>query len=117
MNYEIHPREDVLVVELRGHTWGNLEDLQLKAEITAALGMGRRRFIFDFREVDSVTSMGLGTVVACWAAVRQARGTMLVCGANPRVLSVFEVAGVHEVLPVLPDRARALAELGIGDTG
>ena len=117
MNYEIHPREDVLVVELRGHTWGNLADLQLKAEITAALGMDRRRFVFDFREVDFVTSMGLGVIVACWASIRQARGTMLACGASPRVSAVFEVAGVNEVLTIVSDRARALAELGVGDTG
>lgn len=112
MNYTIHRQKDVLVVELSGTTWGTLQDVQLKSEISTAISMGWRRFLLDFANVGVVTSMGLGVVVASWASICQAQGSLILCGINPRIQTVMDVAGVSGILDLRADRAGALAAFG-----
>jgi anti-anti-sigma factor len=113
MNYTIHRVQDVVVVELKGDVWAELHHFQLKDEVSAILGLGSRRFLFDLTETKFMNSLGLGVIVACWASIKQAGGELRFCDVGDRVEATFEVTGLAGLFEVRPDRRTALAELGV----
>jgi len=117
MNYEIHKVQDVVVAELKGDVWAEYHHFQLKDEISAILGLGNRRFLFDLAETKFMNSLGLGVIVSCWASIMQAGGELKICNVAPRVQSTFEVTGLDTLFEVRPDRATALAEFGVAAEG
>lgn len=113
MRYAFRSHRDVVLAELSGSTWGTLSELQLKDEISAAIALGRKRFILDFAQVGFVSSMGLGIVVASWASIKNAGGELVLCGLSPRVRSVVQVSGLDAVLEFVPDLPAALARFAV----
>ena len=113
MNYSIHKVQDVIVAELKGDVWAELQHFQLKDEVSTILQLGPRRFLFDLTETKFMNSLGLGVIVACWASIKQAGGELRICNVGPRVQSTFEVTGLETLFEVRPDRATALAEFGV----
>jgi anti-sigma B factor antagonist len=87
---------------------------ELRACIAQQIDAGRRRLIVDLSEVSFIDSMAIGVLVAAVARLR-ASGTgslVAVCARqNERVLRIFDIAGVANVLSLYRSRAEALAAL------
>jgi anti-anti-sigma factor len=111
MNYSMSKTDGAVVVTIHGSVWGELEDYQLKDEIKTQLDMGARGFVVDFADAKRLNSMGIGIVIASLVSVRDRGGRLVTCGMNRRVHTTFEVAGILQVLEVVPDRDAALAAL------
>jgi anti-sigma B factor antagonist len=87
---------------------------RLRARIAEQIDAGRRRLIVDLSEVSFIDSMAIGVLVAAVARLR-ASGTgslVAVCARqNERVLRIFDIAGVADVISLYRSRAEALAAL------
>jgi len=66
------------------------------------------RLVIDLGRVDYMDSSGLATLVE---AMRNAKGLgieMVLCGLNPRVLAIFEIARLHQFFRIVPTVADAV---------
>ncbi len=82
----------VRILALRGRL-----DTDTSADLELAmqdlLGAGERVFLIDLREVGYVSSAGLRVLLAVAKKLEGSKGSMRLCGLNPAVAQVFDVAG------------------------
>ena len=93
---------------------------RLIAEMAAARGArivvgdvdvadGRRRLTLDLSDVTFLDSTGLGIVVGRLKRLARHGGTMTVAAAHERVLRVFTITGLDQLLEIHPDLESAVA--------
>jgi len=80
---------------------------RLEAVVNELLTQGQKKFIFDASALDYADSAGIGAVVACLTHIKKAAGDMRVAGANARVLRLFQMTGVDQLLSLYPTVAEA----------
>jgi anti-anti-sigma factor len=101
---------DLRILALRGRLdTDTAADLELIAQdLTTA---GARDFLIDLSEVGYVSSAGLRVLLALAKQLDNNKGRMRLCGLNPAVAQVFEVAGFARLFTILKDRASALSAI------
>jgi anti-anti-sigma factor len=75
---------------------------RLESVVNELLKQGQKKFIFDASALDYADSAGIGTVVACVTHIKKAGGDMRMAGANARVLRLFQMTGVDQLLSLYP---------------
>ncbi|MGA2197889.1 MAG: STAS domain-containing protein [Bryobacteraceae bacterium] len=80
---------------------------RLEAVVSDLLAQGQKKFIFDASALDYADSAGIGAVVACLTHIKKAGGDMRMAGANARVLRLFQMTGVDQLLSLYPTLAEA----------
>lgn len=75
----------------------------LRDALEALIADGRRRLTLDLSEVTFMDSTGLGIVVGRLKRLSRHGGTMTVAAAHPRVLRVFSITGLDQLLDVHAD--------------
>ncbi|MGH8122568.1 MAG: STAS domain-containing protein [Rudaea sp.] len=73
------------------------------------LAAGERDFLIDLGGVIYVSSAGLRVLLALAKQLDGGKGSLRLCGLNPTVTQVFEVAGFSKLFAIFKDRATALA--------
>ncbi|MGZ5428614.1 MAG: STAS domain-containing protein [Thermoanaerobaculia bacterium] len=99
---------ETLVLELIGRldtkTSGALEK-----SVAAHLAAGQRRFILDLAGMEYVSSAGLRIFLMLAKKVSGGTGGLALCGLNPQVKEVFDIAGFTRLFTLAATRAEALA--------
>ena len=75
---------------------------RLESVVNELLKQGQKKFIFDASALDYADSAGIGTVVACVTHIKKAGGDMRMAGATARVLRLFQMTGVDQLLSLYP---------------
>ena len=99
---------DVSVVEVAGEL--DLHSApQLRAELMRALDVSpAAHLVLDLSGVNFLDSTGVGVLVGALKRAREAGGDLYLCGAQKRVLRVFEITGLVGALPLFATREAAL---------
>ena len=84
---------------------------ELQREVTATLGAGHRRVVFDLTELDYLSSAGLRVVLGAAKELRTSRGALALYGANKVVARVFEVSGFTSIIPMLNTEEEAVKKV------
>jgi anti-anti-sigma factor len=103
----------VRVLGLRGRL-----DTDTSADLELAvqdlLGAGERTFLIDLSAVSYVSSAGLRVLLALAKQLEGSKGSLRLCGLNPAVSQVFDVAGFSRLFAISSDRASAVASMNKG---
>ena len=103
---------DVSIMERGGTVWLSLSGRMdggprcqsLRSTVKAQIGEGHRNFIFDLENLVSMSSRGIGCLVASYASIQGVEGTMALRAPNERVRHVLEVVRLlPEVLTVIDE--------------
>jgi anti-sigma B factor antagonist len=89
---------------------------RLRARLFAHIDGGTRHLVLDLSEVTFIDSTAIGVLVGAVARLRETgRGSLrVVCAnGNARVLRIFDIAGVADVLDLHGSREEALAVLAL----
>ena len=71
-------------------------------------GGGRKTSSASYSNDGSIGGIaGIGTVVACLTHIKKAGGDLRMAGANARVLRLFQMTGVDQLLSLYPTVAEA----------
>ena len=101
-------QQDVRMVALAGRF-----DAQSAPQVDAALQQtlqeGAGKLLVDMARVDYISSAGLRVLLATAKKVSASGGQLKLCGLQPYVLEVFEVAGFTSIFQITPDAGQALA--------
>lgn len=82
---------------------------ELDRKVVALLGAGERRFVVDLASTEYVSSAGLRVLLMLGKKVSGGAGRLVLCGLNPQVREVFDVAGLGALFVIRSSRAEALA--------
>jgi len=93
-------------------TLGGRLDTETAVDVELALqdllGAGEREFLIDLSGIGYVSSAGLRVLLSLAKQLDGGKGSLRLCGLNPAVTQVFDVAGFSKLFAIFPDRASAL---------
>jgi len=101
---------DVTVLDLRGRsTLNGGESELLDRRIQELVGGGVRKLLLNVSNLTQVDSSGLSVIVTTFVSLRSQGGELKILGPGGRVLEVFTVLRLLDVIPSFEDETRALA--------
>lgn len=76
---------------------------QLRHRLTDLIdGQGNRQLVLDLRGMTLVDSAGLSVLIHAHKRIQMNAGDLVLSGASPEVLAVFEAAGLDKVFTLTP---------------
>jgi anti-sigma B factor antagonist len=105
-------QSDPAIVTLAGDVLGGAEAMEFTRAMGELLRTGARRIVIDVSDVSVMNSSGLGMLVGVSTSIRSAGGTVVVAGANEKILGLFRMTRLDSVLDNFPSRQAALASWG-----
>lgn len=82
----------------------------LRQELLAIAKNQSGRLILDLSHVPYMDSSGVATLVETLQQLRKAGGRLVLCGLQPKVRSIFEIARLDMVFTIVDDKQTAMAE-------
>lgn len=82
----------------------------LREHLDRLIATGHRHLVLDLEQVPFIDSTGLGVLVGRLKLTRLQKGSMRVVCTVPRILRVFEITGLNQVLSAYTTTDEALAE-------
>jgi anti-anti-sigma factor len=82
---------------------------ELDKKVVALLGAGERRFVVDLSATEYVSSAGLRVLLMLAKKVSGGAGRLALCGLNPQIREVFDIAGLGALFQIRETRDEALA--------
>jgi anti-sigma B factor antagonist len=77
-------------------------------KVFTAISNGSRNMIFNFKDIDYISSAGLRVILKATKALSREEGRILLCDMQDYVKEVFEIAGFDTLLPIFPTMEDAL---------
>jgi anti-sigma B factor antagonist len=80
----------------------------LELALQDLIAVDARHFVVDFAKIGYVSSAGLRVLLMAAKQLDGGKGSLRLCGLNPQVRQVFDIAGFSKLFQIFPDRAAAL---------
>jgi anti-sigma B factor antagonist len=103
---------DVTVLELTGRLVADEEDVIFASEVNRLIAAGRIQIVADLRDVSSLDSGGVGTLVAKLLSARRRGGDLRLLHLTDRTRRVLEITrllGVFQVFDSADDAIRSFS--------
>ncbi len=84
---------------------------QIDLKYSAMTSADNGKFVVDLSGVEFLASIGIRTLMLSAKSVKARGGKMALFSPNANIAKVLAMAGVDTLIPVLPDRAGALASV------
>ena len=112
MVIEIEQHEGVCVLRCKGRFVSGPDQEYLQAKIEQIQQLKCKRVLADFREVQSIGSLGLTFIVAVYTSVvKDSGGRFVLAGAPPLVRKALDLTKLSSVLSLAADTTSGLAVL------
>ena len=87
---------------------------QLKVRLMKAIKAGTRRFVLDLTDVSFIDSTAIGVIAGAVERLDEVGGgSVAVVSTHEKVMQIFEITGLDNVLTVHSSREDALAALAV----
>jgi len=84
---------------------------QFESTLENLVQAGRYTILLNCRELNYISSAGLGAIMGLIETVRENRGDILLCNLQENVFSIFDTLGFTQLYRVFPSEEAALASL------
>ena len=102
-----------LLVAIRGRL--DLEGVHaVENRLSVRISASRKPTILDLSEVPFLASLGMGMIVQLYRALRLHGAGLVLMAPQPLVAEALRNAALDGAIPIVPDRAEALARIGAG---
>lgn len=71
---------------------------------------GAKAIIIDGKELEYISSAGLGVFMSYLEDFQEKQITMKICELSPKVYEVFKILGLDQLIPIYQNKAEAIAE-------
>ncbi len=106
-SYSLDKSKDVAVLTMSGRLVDKVEAIEISVEVEEELGEGTNRFIIDLAKLEYMNSTGLNILINLMNKTRNEGGEAVVSGAQPRIMSLFEVTKLNSVFTIKNSREEA----------
>ena len=113
--YKLERQDGAVIMQLvlDSILWDDNE--KLKAVFGGLLREGAKNIILDLSKTGYVSSVVLSSFVYMFKTAKDAGGTMILCGANPKVKELLRMTDLDKVLEIAVDKEEALKRLKAGE--
>jgi anti-sigma B factor antagonist len=98
----------VSVLDLTGNLDTNTSPAA-ENEVNQLLEDGHDKILFNFKDLNFISSSGLRVLLATAKKLKMTGGKMMVCNLNDTVQEVFDISGFAFILSLASDEEEALA--------
>ena len=103
---------DVNVISLEGNLKGGQEVISLHATIKKCLDDKIGKIVVDLKGVEWMGSVGIGILICCLTAVRNAGGDLRLSGINNKVQELLKITKLEKIFDIYPDAQNAVESYG-----
>ena len=100
-------QEAVNIFKLAGRLDSNTSQ-DFERSIFDEISNGAKHMIFNFKDIDYISSAGLRVILKATKALKREEGKIMLCDMQDYVKEVFEIAGFDALLPIVPTMDDAL---------
>ncbi|CAN5315071.1 anti sigma b factor antagonist RsbV [soil metagenome] len=101
-----HYEDAILTIELSGELDAK-SSIDLDETIKLALLQEKTRIVIDCRQLNYISSAGLGVFISHLDDLKAYGGKFVFYGMNGSVYNVFEILGLHTIMEIVRDRFEA----------
>lgn len=99
----------ITIVGIAGRVALGVEKGQIEDAVVGALKDGVRKIVIDLAHVSYIDSAGVGIISFCFGKASQAGAQFAVAAADGRVMDVFRITRLDQVVTFFPDVDSACA--------
>lgn len=114
MQVNLKKKGMVLLIELKGRL-DTSTPKDFEAQLLELVESGEKHLVFDFSQVEHVSSNGLRTLLHAFKQLTYSNGRMAFHSLNERVKRIFDIGGFLMIFRVYETREEAVA--GVLETG
>jgi anti-sigma B factor antagonist len=103
----------IVIVSITGRIAVGVEKGQIEDAVVGALKDGVRKIVIDLAHVSYIDSAGVGIIAFCFGKASQLGAQFTGAGADARVMDVFRVTRLDQVVTFFPDVDSACAALSV----
>ncbi len=111
MRLQISIREsgDVTILDLRGRATIGADNELLSSQLQELVAHGVRKLLLNLADLTQVDSSAVSTIAGLYFSLRRQGGDLKLLRPCSRVLVVFKVIHLLDIIPSFDDEAQALA--------
>jgi anti-sigma B factor antagonist len=102
----------IAVIKISGRIALGVDRGQIEEAVVGALKRGVQKIVVDLHQVSYIDSAGIGIIAFCFGKASQAGAQFTVAGADGRVMDVFGITKLDQVVTFFPDVDAACAAFG-----
>lgn len=91
--------ESIIVFKVKGRLDSKTSP-SFEEKITKAFRDGNQKMLFDFKDMEYISSAGLRVILKATKDIKQTNGSIILCCMQDYVKEVFEIAGFNTFLPI-----------------
>ena len=99
--------EDYMVIEVTGEVDAS-SSINLDSAINKAIESGETRLLIDCHRLNYISSAGLGVFMSHIQDLENEKIKMVIYGLNEKVVNVFQILGLDELLKIVDKKAQAI---------
>ncbi|MDQ7040918.1 MAG: STAS domain-containing protein [Rhodothermus sp.] len=107
-------RDGVHILDLHGELDAHTAP-ELEAALQQCLRNGNYQILINGRDLDYISSAGLGVFMAYIEEIREKGGDLKIAELKPSVYNVFDLLGFPLLFDILPSEAEALERFARGE--
>jgi len=108
MEVNLKKMGDILSIELKGRMDTSIPE-EFETQLLNLINNGETHLVFDFSQVEYITTNGLRVLMNIYKAVSKVNGKMIFHTLNERVKRIFEIAGLTTVFQIFESREESFA--------
>jgi len=99
---------DVNVISVEGNIKGGQGVINLHSTIKGCLESKTDKIVVDLKGVEWMGSVGIGILICCLTAVKNAGGDMRLSGINDKIHELLQMTKLDKIFDIYPDAQKAV---------
>jgi anti-sigma B factor antagonist len=99
------------VVDLKGKLTGGPEAETFRDLFKSLVQQGKKHVILNLRDVEWISSTGIGIMIRGYKTVREADGDLVIIRVGERTQQVFNILRLDHIFKIVADEDEAIAAL------
>jgi anti-sigma B factor antagonist len=100
-------KDDINIFKIKGRLDSKTSP-EFEEKVMTASKNGVNKMIFDFADLEYISSAGLRVVLKAAKDMKRVEGALVLCSMQDYVKEVFEIAGFDSFLPIEPTFGEAV---------
>jgi anti-sigma B factor antagonist len=107
----VEHQSDVIKVSLSGKFTKHEAFDEVSTQIASFLNKGKRQFIVELNDVNTMNSSGLNLLVRLFTKIRNKGGNLIIVNTSKVVQKLFEISKLDTIFSIFADEKSALNSL------
>jgi anti-sigma B factor antagonist len=114
MEFAVRELNDIIIYDIKWEFKIIVEmPASLHSHVKSQLELGKRKFLFNLKDVTYLESLGLGILVANLISISNLGGKLKLTNLAPKLRTLLEITGLINIFKIVVDEETAIKEFSI----